>query len=59
MAKMTSNDDIEPCLTAVMPVYNEAATIAEVVKAVLAQRPISELIIVDDCSKDGSWVRLE
>jgi glycosyltransferase involved in cell wall biosynthesis len=59
MAKMTSNDDIEPCLTAVMPVYNEAATIAEVVTAVIAQRPISELIIVDDCSKDGTWVRLE
>ncbi len=59
MAKMTSNDDIEPCLTAVMPVYNEAATIAEVVRAVLAQRPIRELIIVDDCSKDGTWVRLE
>lgn len=42
-----------------MPVYNEAATIAEVVRAVLAQRPIRELIIVDDCSKDGTWVRLE
>ena len=25
MSKMLSNDEIEPCLTAVMPVYNEAA----------------------------------
>ena len=30
MREFKSNDDIEPCLTAVMPVYNEAATVAEV-----------------------------
>jgi glycosyltransferase involved in cell wall biosynthesis len=59
MAKMTSNDDIEPCLTAVMPAYNESGTIVEVVRAVLAQRPIRELIVVDDCSKDGTWACLE
>ena len=58
MCKMESNDQIEPCLTAVMPVYNEAATVAEIVKVVLAQRPIRQLVIVDDCSKDGTWDRL-
>jgi glycosyltransferase involved in cell wall biosynthesis len=42
-----------------MPVYNEAATVAEVVAAVLAQRPVKELVIVDDCSKDGTWGRLQ
>lgn len=56
---MSPNDEIEPCLTAVMPAYNEAATIAEVVNAVLAQRPVRELIIVDDCSHDGTWDALQ
>ena len=56
---MKSNDEIAPCLTAVMPVYNEAATVADVVKAVLAQRPVQQLVIVDDCSADGTWDRLQ
>ncbi len=56
---MKSNDEIEPCLTAVMPVYNESATVAEVVKAVLAQRPVQQLVIVDDCSRDGTWDQLQ
>jgi hypothetical protein len=50
-----SNDEIAPCLSVVMPVYNEAATVEQVVRTVLAQRPVQELIIVDDCSKDGTW----
>jgi glycosyltransferase involved in cell wall biosynthesis len=42
-----------------MPVYNEAATVAEVIKVVLAQRPVQQLVIVDDCSKDGTWDQLQ
>jgi glycosyltransferase involved in cell wall biosynthesis len=38
-----------------MPVYNEAATVAGVVEVVLRQPCVQELIITDDCSKDGSW----
>lgn len=53
------NQDIGPCLTAVMPVYNEAATISDVVRKVLAQRPVQELVVVDDCSSDGTWAALE
>ncbi len=55
---MYSNHEIEACLTAVMPVYNEAATIGEIVRRVLAQRPVRELVIVDDCSRDGTWDQL-
>lgn len=55
---MNSNHEIGPCLTVVMPVYNEAATIDSVVAKVLAQRPVRELLIVDDCSRDGTWEKL-
>jgi glycosyltransferase involved in cell wall biosynthesis len=50
-----SNADIPPCLSVVMPVYNEAATVAQVIKVVLAQRPVQQLVIVDDASTDGTW----
>jgi len=48
-----------PCLSVVVPVYNEAATIASVIKTVLAQPPVCEVIIVDDGSKDGTWDALQ
>jgi glycosyltransferase involved in cell wall biosynthesis len=59
MTEIKSNADIAPCLTAVMPVYNEAATVAEVIAVVLTQRPVQQLVIVDDCSRDGTWDRLQ
>ena len=43
-----------PCLSVVMPVYNEAATLMDVVHRVLAVPYLLEIIIVDDCSSDGS-----
>ena len=55
MSQIKSNADIEPCLSVVMPVYNEAATVAEVVQIVLMQRPVQQLIVVDDASTDGTW----
>ncbi len=55
----TSNREIPPCLAAVMPVYNEAASVATVVRKVLDQRPVQELVIVDDCSTDGTWAALQ
>src|SRR5256885_10212110 len=53
--EVRSNADVAPCLSVVMPVYNEAATVRKVIDMVLAQRPVQELIVVDDCSTDGSW----
>jgi glycosyltransferase involved in cell wall biosynthesis len=50
-----SNDEVAPCLSVVMPVYNEQATIGEVMGLVLEQRPVQELIVVDDASSDGTW----
>jgi glycosyltransferase involved in cell wall biosynthesis len=37
-----------------MPVFNERATVAEVIGLVLAQRPVQQLVIVDDASADGT-----
>jgi len=37
-----------------MPVFNEALTLERIVHEVLAQRPVQELIVVDDASTDGS-----
>jgi glycosyltransferase involved in cell wall biosynthesis len=45
-------------LSVVMPCYNEVATIAESAKRVLASPWVAELVVVDDCSTDGSVDRL-
>jgi len=45
-------------VSVVMPVYNEIITIDEIISRVLAQPMVSELIIVDDFSTDGSRQRL-
>ncbi len=46
------------CLSVVMPCYNEAATIDEIVSRVLASRFTGELVVVDDASTDGTRRRL-
>jgi glycosyltransferase involved in cell wall biosynthesis len=47
------------CVSVVMPVYNEVATVADVINTVLAQPCVQELVVVDDCSSDGSWPVLQ
>ncbi len=41
-------------VSVIVPVYNERATIAQVVQAVLAQPAVAQLIVVDDGSNDGT-----
>jgi len=48
-----------PCVSIVMPVYNEAATVGAVIAIVLAQPCVAELICVNDCSTDGSGTVLD
>src|SRR6476469_1447922 len=42
------------CLSVVVPVYNEATTLGEVVRKLLGVPWLLEVIIVDDCSTDGT-----
>jgi len=41
-------------LSVIMPVYNEAATVEEVIRRVLEQPDVAELITVNDASSDGT-----
>jgi glycosyltransferase involved in cell wall biosynthesis len=43
-----------PVLSVVMPVYNEVGTVEEMVRRVLAVPLRTQLVVVDDCSTDGS-----
>jgi glycosyltransferase involved in cell wall biosynthesis len=45
---------VDPLLSVVMPVYNERTTIDEIIRRVLAVPVRTELIVVDDGSKDGT-----
>lgn len=45
---------VTPCLSVVMPCYNERETIRECLKRVLDSGWVGEVIIVDDGSKDGT-----
>ena len=42
------------CLSVVMPVYNEAGSIRTAVTRVLERPEVLELVVVDDCSTDGT-----
>ena len=44
----------DPLLSVVMPAYNERDTIEEMIRRVLAVPIRTELIVVDDGSKDGT-----
>jgi glycosyltransferase involved in cell wall biosynthesis len=49
----------DPLLSVVMPVFNERYTIDEIIRRVLAINLRIELIVVDDCSTDGTSAMLD
>jgi glycosyltransferase involved in cell wall biosynthesis len=44
----------DPLLSVVMPAFNEAPTIEEIIRRVIAVPLRTQLIVVDDCSTDGT-----
>ncbi len=51
---MMEQEKIHPALSVVVPAYNEEATLARVVEKLLLLPRLLEVIIVDDCSTDGT-----
>jgi glycosyltransferase involved in cell wall biosynthesis len=46
-------------LSVVIPVYNEVQNIGEILKRVRATRLANEIVVVDDCSQDGTRALLQ
>lgn len=55
--ELSGSDEYPACLSVVVPVYNEEATLGEVVRKLLGVPCLLEIIIVDDCSSDGTGER--
>jgi len=52
--ELQGSEGYPACLSVVVPVYNESATLGEVVGKLLKVPCLLEVIIVDDCSTDGT-----
>jgi glycosyltransferase involved in cell wall biosynthesis len=48
-----------PLLSVVVPCYNERGTVAELLRRVIAVPISKEIIVVDDCSTDGSFALVQ
>jgi glycosyltransferase involved in cell wall biosynthesis len=53
---MNTSVEKQPLLSIVVPAYNEEATLSEIVARLLAIPEAGEIVIVDDCSTDGTLV---
>lgn len=51
---MVDDENRSACLSVVIPAYNEKLTLATVVRRLIALPEVLEIIIVDDCSIDGT-----
>ncbi len=59
MTRQPPPPPVDPLLSVVMPAYNERETIDEIIRRVLAVPLRLELIVVDDCSTDGTREHLQ
>jgi glycosyltransferase involved in cell wall biosynthesis len=61
MKYYSAHSDITPLLSVIIPAYNEAQTIGPILQQVAKAIPEipKQIVIVDDCSKDGTseWLR--
>jgi len=56
---MTPAEIPSRCLGVVIPVYNEERTLHLIVEKVLSRPEVGELVMVDDCSSDGTWQTMQ
>jgi glycosyltransferase involved in cell wall biosynthesis len=49
----------EKCLAVVVPVNNEEKTLDAILGRILAQPSVAQVVVVDDCSTDSTWERLQ
>ncbi|MCK4350965.1 MAG: glycosyltransferase family 2 protein, partial [Candidatus Krumholzibacteria bacterium] len=54
MSRDSAPTDHPALISVIVPVYNESATIEELLKRLHGARFDKEIIIVDDCSTDGT-----
>ena len=52
---MSASLNTNPNVSVIMPVFNERATVEAVLQLVLAQPCVAEVVVVDDCSTDGTF----
>lgn len=52
--ELAEDEEYPTCLSVVVPAYNEQSTLSEVVHKLLRVPCLLEIIIVDDCSTDGT-----
>jgi len=45
---------MDPCLAVIIPAFNEAPTLEDVLRRVLRQRCVEQVVVVDDGSTDGT-----
>ncbi|HVN55063.1 MAG TPA: glycosyltransferase family 2 protein [Anaerolineaceae bacterium] len=52
-------ETLEPCASVIIPVFNEENTVQAIIKRVLAQPCVQEILVVDDHSRDSTYERIK